>query len=379
MSPHAEYLLIRRCLAVEKPAFVSSADVLQKLQSTFAVSKTFAPLLNSQPKRPSKGDDQVFKMGHGGTLDPLAAGILIVGVGRGTKHLQNYLASSKTYETVVLFGASTDSYDCTGAIDQRASCEHVTKELIEERLARFRGTIMQVPPVYSALKINGIKACEYAREGKELPRELESREMSVDECTLLEWYEGGQHSFNILDDGGLAQAPVARIRLTVCSGFYVRSFAHDLGITCGTRSHMAALLRTRQANFCIGDPEPSSELVTALTYADLEAGEGVWGQKLHPQLEAWVAANPKLTGHVNGRDCDAKRRFMEEKELRPKQRFRGGWVADTKKERIKQQGGKYKGKWGRKVANDSTTPIDASIGDQVPKISEAASLFPAEG
>lgn len=142
---------------------------------------------------------------------------------------------------------------------------------------------------------------------------------------------------------------------------------------------MAALLRTRQANFCIGDPEPSSELVTALTYADLEAGEGVWGQKLHPQLEAWVAANPKLTGHVNGRDCDAKRRFMEEKELRPKQRFRGGWVADTKKERIKQQGGKYKGKWGRKVANDSTTPIDASIGDQVPKISEAASLFPAEG
>jgi len=319
----------------------------------------FAPLLNSQPKRPSKGDDQVFKMGHGGTLDPLAAGILIVGVGRGTKHLQNYLACSKTYETVVLLGASTDSYDCTGAIDQRVSCEHVTKELVEERLARFRGTIMQVPPVYSGLKINGIKACEYAREGKELPRELESREMNVDECTLLEWYEGGQHSFNILDDG--RQAPAARMRLTVCSGFYVRSFAHDLGIACGTRSHMAALLRTRQANFCMGDLEASSDLVTALTYADLDAGEGVWGPKLRPQLEAWIAANPKLTGHINGRDGDAKRRFMEDKELRPKQRFRGGWVADTKKERIKQQGGKYKGKWGRKVASVSTTADETNV------------------
>jgi tRNA pseudouridine55 synthase len=376
MSLHTGLGLIRLCLAVEKPAFVSSADVLQKLQSTFATSKMFVPLLNSQPKRPSKGDDQVFKMGHGGTLDPLAAGVLICGIGRGTKHLQNFLACSKTYETVVLFGASTDSYDCTGAIDQLAPCEHVTKELVEGRLAQFRGTIMQVPPVYSALKINGIKACEYAREGKELPRELESREMNVDECTLLEWYEGGRHSFNILDNGELTQAPAVRMRLTVCSGFYVRSFAHDLGIACGTRSHMAALLRTRQANFCIEDPEATSELVTALTYTDIDAGEGVWGPKLRPQLEAWVAANPKLTGHINGRDGNAKRRFMEEKELKPKQRFRGGWVADTKKERIRQQGGKYKGKWGRKVANDSPTAIDTSVGDQAPKTSEAASLLP---
>jgi tRNA pseudouridine55 synthase len=341
-------------VAVAKPAFVSSADVLQKLQVTFATSETFAPLLKSQPQRPSKSDEQVFKMGHGGTLDPLAAGVLIVGIGRGTKQLQNYLACSKTYETVVLFGASTDTYDCTGVIDERASHQHVTKDLVAQQLAQFRGNISQVPPVYSALKINGIKACEYARDGKELPRQLESREMIVDECALLKWYDGGQHTFNTLDDEALSQAPAARIRLTVSSGFYVRSFAHDLGAACNSKSHMAALLRTRQADYTTDDAAVSSGLVAALSYAELESGEEVWSSKLKPQLDAWVAANPTPTGHINGRAGDTKRKIGEEKKSKPRQRFRGGWVADTKIERIKQQGGKYKGKWGRKPTNAVT-------------------------
>jgi tRNA pseudouridine55 synthase len=295
-------------------------------------------------------------MGHGGTLDPLAAGVLIVGIGRGTKQLNRYLACSKTYETIVLFGASTDTYDCTGVVDERAPFEHVTRELVEQNLARFRGTIIQVPPIYSALKIKGIKACEYAREGKELPRELEGREMMVHECTLLEWYEGGRHDFNVLGDEGLAQAPAACIRLTVSSGFYVRSFAHDLGIACGTKSHMAALLRTRQADYAITEAINSPELVAAITYADLDSGEEVWRSKLRPQLVAWAAANPIATGHVNGRAGETKRKLDEEKSSVPRQRFRGGWIAETKKGRIKQQGGKYKGKWGRKKpeADDGT-------------------------
>jgi tRNA pseudouridine55 synthase len=301
-------------------------------------------------------------MGHGGTLDPLAAGVLIVGIGRGTKHLQNYLACSKTYETVVLFGASTDTYDCTGVIEQRAPYQQVTKELVEENLAQFRGTINQIPPIYSALKINGIKACEYARDGKELPRQLESREMTVDECTLLEWHEGGQHSLNSLIDDHLFQAPAARIQLTVSSGFYVRSFAHDLGIACGTLSHMAALTRTQQANFTINNTIERPDIIPALTYADIDAGEGAWGPKLRPQLEAWVVANPVPVGHINGRDGDTKRKLVEDKEHRPKQRFRGGWIAETKQERIKQQGGKYKGKWGRKKKDEDAppeVPVDA--------------------
>jgi tRNA pseudouridine55 synthase len=332
---------------------VSSADVLQKLQTIFATSQTFAALLLNQPKRPSKDDDHAFKLGHGGTLDPLAAGVLIVGIGRGTKHLQKYLACSKTYETVISFGASTDTYDCTGVVDERASHQHVTKELVEEHLAKFRGKIKQVPPIYSALKIDGVKACEYARRGDELPRQLESREMVVDECTLSEWYDGGQYSHTAFHDVAFAQAPAARIRLTVGSGFYVRSFAHDLGIVCETRAHMAALLRTRQGTYMIHDDmTESSGQIAAITYADLDAGEEVWGAKLRPQLEAWVTENPPVTAHVNGRDEHTRRKLIEDKERRPKQRFRGGWIAETKQDRIKQQGGKYKGKWGRKRDRD---------------------------
>lgn len=324
--------------------------MLEKLQATFAPSQTFAPLLAHQPKRTSKSDDQVFKIGHGGTLDPLASGVLIVGIGRGTKQLQRYLACTKSYETTVVFGASTDSYDCTGVVAERAHCAHLTKTLIESKLEQFRGDILQTPPIYSALKINGKKACEYAREGQELPRQLENREMRVDECMLLDWFEPGQHQFAYPGDDAPAAAPAARIRLTVCSGFYVRSFAHDLGIVCQSRSHMATLLRTRQASYTTSDPPESSELMTAITYANLDAGEDVWGPKVQSQLQSWVAANPLRTGHVNGRSEEARQRKAAEQGERPRQRFRGGFVADTKQERITQQGGKYKGKWSRKPA-----------------------------
>jgi tRNA pseudouridine55 synthase len=335
-------------IAVAKPAHVSSADILSKLQSTFAPSKTFAPLLKHQPKRTSKDASQVFRVGHGGTLDPLASGVLIIGIGRGTKSLSQYLACTKMYETAILFGASTDSYDCTGVIAERAACGHVTKELVEEKLRLFRGTIQQMPPVYSALKVNGMKAVDYVRQGLPLPRELESREMQVDECTLLDFYAAGEHEFAIPGEKEPAMALAVRIRLTVSSGFYVRSFAHDLGIACDSRSHMASLHRTRQANFTTSDPPESPDLTPALTYTDLEADEEVWAAKIRPQLENWVEANPLSQGHINGRDENLKRKLAAEKVEKPRQRFRGEWVADTKKERIKQQGGKYKGKWGRK-------------------------------
>ncbi|KAJ8112319.1 hypothetical protein OPT61_g5287 [Boeremia exigua] len=364
MEPKEE-LVLEGIFAVAKPAHISSADVLEKLQATFAPSLTFAPLLRHQPKRISKGDDQAFKMGHGGTLDPLAAGVLIVGIGRGTKQLQNYLACTKSYETTVLFGASTDSYDCTGIVAERAHCAHVTKTLVETKLALFRGDISQVPPVYSALKINGKKACEYARGGQELPRQLESRDMHVEECTLVEWYEPGRHEFCYPGESEPAAAPAARVRLTVCSGFYVRSFAHDLGVACQTRSHMATLLRTRQATYTTSDPPESSNLTTATTFEDLDAGEDTWGPKIRPQLASWVALHPALKGHVNGRSDEARQRKVFAQSERPKQRFRGGFVAETKQERIKQQGGKYKGKWSRKPApsqsHHETTTIPSEV------------------
>jgi tRNA pseudouridine55 synthase len=227
--------------------------------------------------------------------------------------------------------------------------------LVEAKLQQFRGDILQAPPIYSALKINGKKACEYARDGQELPRQLEGREMHVDECKLLEWYEPGRHDFMYPGDLEPALAPAARILLTVCSGFYVRSFAHDLGIACQSRSHMATLLRTRQATYTTSASSESLELIPAITYAELDAGEDIWGPKIRPQLESWVAANPMVTGHVNGRSEETRRKKTVEQRERPKQRFRGGFVADTKQERIKQQGGKYKGKWSRKPATDGPT------------------------
>lgn len=333
-------------------------------------------------------------MGHGGTLDPLATGVLIVGIGRGTKHLNNFLGCTKTYETVVLFGKSSDTYDIAGRIVADAPSTHVTKSLVEEKMAHFRGNIKQVPPIYSALKIQGIKAYEYARSGREMPRELESRDMVVEECSLLKWYDVGQHNFrwpaeeatredkitaqklmngaettkealtaentddhdsrtvigpgneqikkpdpteeqtNVsknpteqvsnqselnsmapADKAALhthhlpeqsdmpADAPAARIRLTVSSGFYVRSFAHDLGIACNSFAMMAELLRSRQGDFTCTQP-PDERLIPCLTYLDLEQGEEVWGPKVTDVLEKWLSVHPEISNEERRDDRD---------------------------------------------------------------------------
>lgn len=291
-------------------------------------------------------------------MDPLAAGVLIVGIGRGTKQLQQYLACKKTYETVILFGVSTDTYDCTGSVTQQAEHDEVSPEVVESRLAQFRGTIQQDPPIYSALKVNGMKACEYARRGEMLPRQLESREMHVDECTLVQWFAPGQHDYAWPGQETPAHAPAVRILLTVSSGFYVRSFAHDLGIACQSRSHMVALVRTQQANYVLEKVQGLEDVALAIQYADLDAGEEVWGPKLQPQLQAWCQANPPRSGHIDGREQGTKTRIATEREKRPKQRFRGEWIADTKKERIQQQGGKFKGKWSRKSADKAEASLD---------------------
>lgn len=320
----------------------------------------------------------VFKMGHGGTLDPLATGVLIVGIGRGTKALQSFLGGTKTYETVVLFGKTTNTYDVAGQVVASAPTDQISQNLVEEKLGDFRGNIKQVPPIYSALKINGMKAYDYARTGKPLPRELESRDMVVEECTLLNYYETGTHDFRwpaadasteekeaartilkiepdtrsgnveetkkdspdsagsgiaqataperiypIDDETGKlsraniekmdqwtreqkaamhthdipelakepANAPAARVRLTSSSGFYVRSFAHDLGISCGSFGTMAELTRVRQSGYTINDPPPEGQTL-CLTYDDLAKGEEVWGPKIAGVLEQWMGKNP---------------------------------------------------------------------------------------
>lgn len=142
--------------AINKPKSLTSAQVVRDLQRFFTTSKLFAPLLSLE--RAKRDEENIFqrkrrkdkrlqvKIGHGGTLDPLATGVLIIGVGKGTKQLQRFLECTKSYEATLLLGAATDTYDVIGRVLSKAPYSHVTKEDVETALKGFRGNIMQKPP-----------------------------------------------------------------------------------------------------------------------------------------------------------------------------------------------------------------------------------------
>ncbi|KAF7194614.1 tRNA pseudouridine synthase 4 [Pseudocercospora fuligena] len=198
--------------AINKPPAISSAQVIRDVQEHFNPSKLFRPWLErehernaslppqQQKRRKWKGRKQKdVKMGHGGTLDPMATGVLILGVGAGTKELGHFSTEcTKSYETVVLFGAATDTYDTEGKIVGRKAHQHITKDQVEQALAQFRGKGMQKPPIFSALRVQGKRLYEYAREGKPLPDgyEIEERSVEVSELEMMEWYPGGTHQWH---------------------------------------------------------------------------------------------------------------------------------------------------------------------------------------
>lgn len=193
--------------AINKPKSISSAQVLREIQAVFNPSNLFAPWIEAEsaerarnsrndPKQRRRRFKKVeVKIGHGGTLDPMATGVLIVGVGKGTKHLQSFLECTKAYEATVLFGAETETYDILGKVLARAPYEHVTEEVVRDALKDFRGKIMQKPPIYSALRIKGKRLYEYAREGKELPVAIQERPVEVEELQVLEWMGAADHAY----------------------------------------------------------------------------------------------------------------------------------------------------------------------------------------
>ncbi|QDS77295.1 hypothetical protein FKW77_004433 [Venturia effusa] len=199
--------VVEGIFAIHKPPSMTSFDVIRILQPLFKKSKLFAPLLArerniklSEPRTKARfrrdKKDLDIKLGHGGTLDPIATGVLIIGVGRGTKVLGRFLECTKKYETTVLFGAATDSYDRVGKVVGRAPYDHITKEQVEEALGQFRGHIMQKPSIFSALRVNGKRMYEYAREGGEIP-ELKERPVEVEELELVKFLESGTHDFKL--------------------------------------------------------------------------------------------------------------------------------------------------------------------------------------
>ena len=196
-----------KIVAINKPKSISSAQVVRDLQRHFNTSKLFAPLLalekarrdkeNKFQRKRRKDKRLQVKIGHGGTLDPLATGVLIIGVGKGTKQLGQFLECAKSYEATLLLGAATDTYDILGRLIAKGPYSHVSREMVEVALQGFTGKIMQKPPIFSALRVEGKRFYEYAREGKELPIEIQERPVSVDMLSLTKWLEPGSHDYRL--------------------------------------------------------------------------------------------------------------------------------------------------------------------------------------
>ncbi|KAK6359678.1 hypothetical protein TWF696_000821 [Orbilia brochopaga] len=192
-------------MAVNKPQGRTSAQIIQRLQRIFNASPVFEEHLKIQKlhlermdekqsyirhKRKRGKRDMEVKIGHGGTLDPMATGVLIVGIGRGTKSLSQFLGCTKEYEAVAIFGASTDTYDREGKITMRKPYGHITREAVEGVLDQFRGDIKQRPPMFSALNLNGKRLYEYAREGIPIPVEIKKRDCHISELEITNFEAG---------------------------------------------------------------------------------------------------------------------------------------------------------------------------------------------
>lgn len=175
-----------------------------------------------------------IKVGHAGTLDPLATGVIIVCTGRATKQIERLQAGTKEYVATLQLGATTPSYDLETEVDVTYPYEHITRQQIEETLTLFQGSIKQVPPAFSACKVDGTRAYKMARKGKEV--ELQAKELVIDEIELLD--------FN---------PPLATIRVVCSKGTYIRALARDIGSALGSGAHLTSLERTRVGDVTIND------------------------------------------------------------------------------------------------------------------------------
>ena len=171
-----------------------------------------------------------IKVGHAGTLDPLASGLLIICTGKFTKRINEFMGQEKEYTGTFIFGGTTPSYDLETEVDQTFSTDNLTEEGINGATHQFIGTIDQFPPVFSALKKDGKRLYEYAREGEkvEIPsRQVEIREFEITRIAL----------------------PEVDFRVSCSKGTYIRSLAHDFGKTLNNGAHLSALRRTRIGEF----------------------------------------------------------------------------------------------------------------------------------
>ena len=200
---------------LDKPLRWTSTDVVRKVK--FALRKL---------------GYRRIKVGHAGTLDPLASGILLVCIGRATKLVDALQAEEKEYIADVMLGATTPSYDLEHEIDQTYPYEHITREAVEEALASLTCERLQTPPVYSAKKIEGTRAYELARAGEEVA--VRQALITIYEMEIVEY-----------------DLPRVRIRVRCSKGTYIRSLAHEIGLALHSGAHLSSLRRTRSGGFTL--------------------------------------------------------------------------------------------------------------------------------
>ncbi|MBQ8283435.1 MAG: tRNA pseudouridine(55) synthase TruB, partial [Paraprevotella sp.] len=167
-----------------------------------------------------------LKVGHAGTPDPLATGVLVLCTGKATKRIEELQAHTKEYVATLCLGATTPSYDLEKPIDEVFPTEHITREMVEEVLKSFVGIIQQIPPVFSACKVDGARAYDLARKGQEV--ELKAKTLVIDEIELLKY----------------SQTEI-EIRVVCSKGTYIRALARDIGQALQSGAHLTALRRTR--------------------------------------------------------------------------------------------------------------------------------------
>ena len=206
---------------VDKPQGWTSQDVVSKLRGVL----------------------QTRRIGHGGTLDPMATGVLPVFVGRGTRGVEFFEHAEKTYETVLQLGIATDTEDITGTVLEEKAVS-VTEAEFLEILNQFRGKIQQVPPMYSALKVNGQKLCDLARKGREVERQPREIEIFLLDCMEF-------------------TGTTARLRVRCSKGTYIRTLCKDIGQALGCGGCMAELRRVQAGEYTIEEAVPLAELIDA--------------------------------------------------------------------------------------------------------------------
>jgi tRNA pseudouridine55 synthase len=201
-----------KVLLIDKPFRWTSFDVIRKIRNLIRIKK----------------------VGHAGTLDPLATGLLIVCTGKFTKKINEFMAQEKEYTGTITLGAVTPTYDLESKPEKSLPFEHITLSQLQETAVFFTGPIMQIPPIHSAIKKDGKRVYELARRGEDV--QLDARPVSI-------------HEFEILS----AELPEVHFRVVCSTGTYIRSLANDYGAKLGCGGYLSSLCRTRIGRFLLND------------------------------------------------------------------------------------------------------------------------------